>query len=159
MRFRMVPDVTHIDFFKMMRFFLAVSIIGVLGSIACYAIKGLNYGVDFRGGTIIMVSTSDPVPVGDFRTLLNGLDFGEVGVTEISDDSGAGRHMMLLRLGIAGDDPDSQQAVITEVRGALEQAFPGIQFLQVDSVGAKVSSELVRDGVLAVILSFVGIGF
>ncbi len=159
MRFRMVPDATKIDFFRYMRFWLAVSIIGIVGSIGCFAVKGLNYGVDFRGGTIAMVSTPEAVPVGDFRTLLNGLNFGEVGVTEISDDTGQGRHIMLLRLGIAGDDPDSQQAVITQVRGTLEQSYPGIQFLQVDSVGAKVSSELVRDGVLALVLAFVGIGF
>jgi preprotein translocase SecF subunit len=47
--------------------------------------------------------------------------------------------------------------VIEEVLAALTATFPGIQFLQVDSVGAKVSSELVRAGVLAVLLSFVGI--
>ncbi len=158
-RFRLVPDVTHIDFFKTMRFWLAVSLIGIAVSIGSFVVRGFNYGIDFRGGTIMMVATHDAVPVGEFRTLLNGLNFGEVGATEISDDSGQGRHMMLLRLGIAGDDPDSQAAVITQVRGALEKAFPGIEFLQVDSVGAKVSGELVRGGVLAVILSFVGIGF
>ncbi|MFO1142915.1 MAG: protein translocase subunit SecF [Amaricoccus sp.] len=159
-RFRMVPDVTHIDFFKTnrMRLWLAISILGMLVSIGSIAVRGFNYGVDFRGGTIMMVATQQDVPVGDFRSVLDKLNFGEVGVTEISDDSGQGRHMMLLRLGIAGDDPDSQQQVITEVQSTLEKDFPGIQFLQVDSVGAKVSGELVWSGVLAVVLSFVGIG-
>ncbi len=85
------------------------------------------------------------------------MDFGEVNVTEVSDDTGQGRHLVLMRLGITGDDPDSQQAVITEVRSALTAEWPDIQFLQVDSVGAKVSGELVVDGVLAVVLSFIGI--
>jgi len=157
-RFRMVPDDTKIDFFKTMKFWLAVSILGMVISIGSIAIRGFNYGVDFRGGTIMMVATQADVPVGDFRSVLGKLNFGEVGVTEISDDSGQGRHMKLLRLGIAGDDPDSQQRVITEVQGALQTDFPGIQFLQVDSVGAKVSGELVESGILAVVLSFVGIG-
>ena len=80
-RFRMVPDVTHIDFFKTMRFWLALSIIGVLVSIGSIALKGFNYGVDFRGGTIMMVATQADVPVGDFRSVLDKLNFGEVGVT------------------------------------------------------------------------------
>jgi preprotein translocase SecF subunit len=159
MRLRLVPEKTEINFFApwAMRFWLAVSIVGMIASIGLFLVKGLNYGVDFRGGTLMMVETPGEVPVGDFRAVLEGLDFGEVGVTEISDDTGEGRHLALMRLGIAGDDPDSQAAVITEVRGALTQAFPGIDFLQVDSVGAKVSAELVRDGVLAVVLSFIGI--
>src|SRR4051794_25151645 len=128
-RFRMVPDTTNINFFKTsrMRFWLAISIIGMLVSIGSFVTRGFNYGVDFRGGTIMMVATQQDVPVGDFRSVLDKLNFGEVGVTEISDDSGQGRHMMLLRLGIAGDDPDSQQQVITEVQSTLQKDFPGIQ--------------------------------
>ena len=154
---RLVPDVTRIDFMRYTRFWLTVSVIGTIASLGLLAVKGLNYGVDFRGGTLIMAATPEPEPVAAFRETLGALNFGEVGVTEISDDTGAGRNMVLMRLGIAGDDPDSQQAVIEEVRAALVAAFPGIQFLQVDSVGAKVSGELVRAGVLAVALSFIGI--
>ncbi len=159
MHLRFVPDDTKINFFSpwAMKFWLAVSMVGMIGSVVLFLTLGLNYGVDFRGGTLIMTSTGEAVPVSDYRTLLNGLDFGEVNVTEVSDDTGQDRHLVLMRLGITGADPDSQQAVITEVRGALTAAHPDIQFLQVDSVGAKVSSELVVDGILAVVLSFVGI--
>ena len=161
-RFRMVPDDTNIDFFHpvAMRFWLG----GVDPRRWCvdralFVTKGLNYGVDFRGGTIMMVATPEAVPVGDFRQLLTGLDFGEVGVTQISDDSGAGRQ----------HDADAARRHRRRPRqpagGARRRSrrrstagFPGIQFLQVDSVGAKVSSELVRSGILAVVLSFVGIG-
>ena len=159
MRLRLVPDNTKINFFApwAMRLWLAVSVLGMVLSVVLFLVMGLNYGVDFRGGTIIMTSTADEVPVSDYRALLAGLDFGEVNVTEVSDDTGQGRHLMLMRLGITGDDPDSQQAVITEVRNALTAEQPDIQFLQVDSVGAKVSDELVVQGVLAVVLSFLGI--
>ena len=159
MRLRLVPDNTKINFFApwAMKFWLAVSVLGMVLSVVLFLTMGLNYGVDFRGGTLIMTSTTEEVPVSDYRDLLNGLDFGEVNVTEVSDDTGQGRHLVLMRLGITGDDPDSQQAVITEVRNALTAAQPDIQFLQVDSVGAKVSDELVVDGILAVVLSFLGI--
>ncbi len=160
MRLRMVPDHTNINFFSRhaMRFWLGVSVLGMVASVVLFFTMGLNYGVDFRGGTIAMVATPQEVSAGTFREALTKLDVGDVGVTNVSDDSGQGRHLMLLRLGIAGDDPDSQQAVIGKVKDALGAEFPGIQFLQIDSVGAKVSNELVRNGVLAVILSFIGIG-
>ena len=158
-RLRLVPDKTNINFFApwAMRLWLGVSILGMVLSVVLFLVMGLNYGVDFRGGTIIMTSTKENVAVGEYRELLNGLDFGEVNVTEVSDDTGQGRHLMLMRLGITGEDPDSQQQVITEVRDALTAKWPDVQFLQVDSVGAKVSGELVVDGILAVVLSFVGI--
>ncbi len=157
MRLRLVPEVTKIDFMRYTRFWLAVSVIGVIGSVAVFLLQGLNYGVDFRGGTLIIASTPEAEPVAAFREVLAEQGFADAGVTEISDETGQGRNMVLMRIGITGDDPDTQQPVIDSLRAALSDAFPGIQFLQVDSVGAKVSGELVRAGVLALILSFIGI--
>lgn len=157
MRLRLVPDKTNIDFFRYMKFWLAVSILGVVASFASIAFLGMNYGVDFRGGTLIMAATPEEHQVSEFRTLLDGLNVGEVGVTTASDTTGQGRHVVLMRLGVTGDDATHQREVIGQVQAALDQAFPGISYLQVDTVGAKVSSELVRDGVFAVLLSVLGI--
>ena len=159
MRVRFVPDNTKIDFFRYMRFWLAVSLVGVIGSLVSLAVLGLNYGVDFRGGTLIMAATPQEQDVGQFRALLDGLGVGEVGVTSASDTAGAGRNVVMIRIGVTGDNPDSQRAVITEVQNTLNAAFPGINYLQIDSVGAKVSDELVRDGIVAVLLSVLGIMF
>ncbi len=157
MRLRLVPEVTKIDFMRYTRFWLIVSVLGIVGTFVSLATEGLNYGVDFRGGTLIMAATPEEQPIADFRDALGAAGHPEAGVTAISDDSGAGRNMVLIRIGIAGDEGDSQQPVIEQVRAALTAEFPGIEFLQVDSVGAKVSSELVRSGVLAVALSFAAI--
>lgn len=157
MRLRLVPDNTKIDFFKYMRFWLAVSILGIIGSLISLAVLGLNYGVDFKGGTLILAATPEERDIADFRALLTGLDLGEVQVTDASDTSGSGRHVVMMRLGISGENPDSQRAVIDRAQAALNAAFPGISYLQVDSVGAKVSGELVWQGVVAVLLSVFGI--
>lgn len=154
---RLIGDKTDIDFMRYTRIWVVISALGVLASIGLVLTRGLNFGVDFRGGTLILAATPEAEDVAAFRSVLTALDFGEVNVTEVSDDSGADRHLVLMRLGIAGEDPDAQGAVIETIRTELTAAFPGIDFLQVDSVGAKVSSELVRNGVLAVLLSFVGI--
>lgn len=156
MGFRLLPDRLNVDFFKPVYLYLwlAVSAGGVLLSIALYLMVGLNYGVDFRGGTLIMASTPDERPVAEFRDVLTGLDIGEVNVTEISDDTGQDRNLVLMRLDVSGEGATD---TIAGVREALTTSFPGIQFLQVDSVGAKVSGELVTTGFLAVGLSFLAI--
>ena len=156
MHLRLVPEDTKIDFFRIVRVSAIVSILSVIVSISLIAFYGLNYGVDFRGGTLIMASTPEAQPMADFRTELTSLDIGDVGVTQVSDSTGADRNLVLMRLGITGSETDTQ-AVVSRVRTALEGQFPGIRFLQVDSVGAKVSAELVRGGILAVALSFLAI--
>jgi preprotein translocase SecF subunit len=153
---RLVADKTNIDFMRYTRIWLVVSALGVLGSIGLVLTRGLNLGVDFRGGTIVLAATPEAHPVGDFRAVLTALAVGDVAVTEISDDTAAGRHMVLMRIGTS-DGEGTQAETVERIRQALIAAFPGVEFLQVDSVGGKVSGELVRAGFLALALSFLGI--
>lgn len=153
---RLVPDVTKIDFMRYTRIWLAISILGIVATFALLATRGLNLGVDFRGGTIVMTATPEAHPISDYRELLMSLDVGDVAVTEISDDTGQDRHMVLMRLGTNGEE-DTQAATVELIRTALAQKFQGLQVLQVESVGGKVSSQLVRNGFLALGLSFIGI--
>jgi preprotein translocase SecF subunit len=125
--------------------------VAILGSIALFLIQGLNYGIDFRGGTLIMAETPDERDVAEFRSVLTALNVGDVQVTAVGDPAGTARNAVMMRVGVVGEDPDVQDAIVRELQGALDEAFPGISYLQVDSVGAKVSGELVRAGVLAVL--------
>lgn len=155
-RLRFVPDHTNIDFMGAARYWVPFSILVTVAAIVLVLVRGFNLGVDFRGGALVIASTPGPEDVGAFREALTALDFGEVAVTEVSDDTGQGRFTVLMRLGIS--DPDANpMTVAEEVKAKLGETFPGIQFLQVDSVGSKVSGELVRNGALAVILSVLGI--
>ncbi len=155
MRLRLVPEETNLDFFRPMRFWLAVSIIGVIGTLILLPVRGLNFGVDFLGGSLILAEFPETHEIGDYRTLLNGLDLGAVAVTEAS--GGHGGQVVLMRIGSNGEADQSQ--VVATVRGALDAAYPGVQYLQVDSVGGKVSGELVQTGVIAVALAVVAIMF
>lgn len=159
MRLRLVPEKTAIDFFRPAKLCIALSGLAMVASVALFLVMGLNYGIDFKGGTLIMAETPEPRPVAAFRDVLTGLDLGEVAVTQVSDPGGAPRNAVMMRLGITGEDPDAQAAIVTRVQEALSAAFPGIAYLQVDSVGAKVSGELVRAGVLAVVLAIAAILF
>ncbi|WP_424929606.1 protein translocase subunit SecF [Amaricoccus tamworthensis] len=159
MRLRLVPETTRMNFFRMDRIPLLFSMIAVVASLVLFAIVGLNFGIDFRGGTLIMAETPEEQPVGDFRDVLTELDIGEVAVTRVSDPAGRERHAVLMRIGITDEDPDAQKALVTQVQETLNAAFPGISYLQIDNVGAKVSGELVTAGILAVVSAIAAILF
>ncbi len=159
MRLKLVPDDTHIDFFRFGKVALAVSGAAMVASLVAFLVLGLNFGIDFKGGTLIMAETPQAQPVADFRQVLNDLNVGEVGVTEVSDPGNTARNAVLMRIGITDEDADVQAALVTRVQDALNAAFPGISYLQVDNVGAKVSGELVRAGILAIVAAIGAILF
>ncbi|CAN5797047.1 protein translocase subunit SecF [soil metagenome] len=159
MGIRLIADETHFKFIAWRRFWAAVSVVAILGSLVLFLVQGLNYGLDFRGGTLIMAETEEPREVAQFRAVLTGLNLGDVQVTEVGDPGGVARNAVMMRVGVTGDDPDVQAEIVREIQGALNAAFPGISYLQVDSVGATISRELVRAGILAVVSSMAAILF
>ncbi|WP_424933072.1 protein translocase subunit SecF [Amaricoccus macauensis] len=159
MRLRLIPETTTIGFLKLGKAAVFASIGAMIASVILFFALGLNYGIDFRGGTLVMAEMPEERPIGEYRDILNGLDLGQVAVTEVSSGEGGAGQTILMRVGITGDDPDAQSAVVTELRTVLDAAFPGISYLQVDNVGAKVSGELVQAGVLAVTLAILAILF
>jgi preprotein translocase subunit SecF len=159
MGLRLIPDDTKVDFFRIGKMAVIASIVGMVVALGLFLVMGLNYGIDFRGGTLIMAESPEAHPIADYRTVLNGLDIGDVAVTEVSTPEGDAGQAVLMRVGITGEDPDAQSAVVTRVQDALNVAFPGIKYLQVDNVGAKVSGELVRAGVTAIVVAVAAILF
>lgn len=157
MRLRLVPDKTNIDFFRTSRFWLAVSLLGVIGALIVIPVRGLNFGVDFSGGVLILAESPSEREVADYRNTLDGLGLGAVAVTEAS--GGSGGQVILIRVSADEEEGAGQTETIALVRDALDQAVPGITYLQIDSVGGKVSSELVRNGVLATVLALGAIMF
>ena len=159
MRLKLVPAETKIDFFRFERPALIGSAIAMVLAVVLFVAMGLNYGIDFRGGTMIMAETPDKVEVGQFRDVLGGLDVGDTSVTEISDPAGTARNAVMIRIEQQDDDPAIQGDVIVAVKDALTAAFAGISYLQTDSVGAKVSGELIQAGLLAVVLAIAAVLF
>ena len=67
MSFRFISETPNFDFFKPMKFWLAVSILGVVLTIVILPIRGLNYGVDFLGGTLILAEFPEHRDIGEYR--------------------------------------------------------------------------------------------
>lgn len=155
MSFRLISQVPNFDFFKPLRFWLIVSALGVILTLIILPIRGLNFGVDFLGGTLILAEFPEHHDIGTYRTALSDLQLGEPTVTEAS--GGSGGQVVLMRVGNPEQAGDGAAPVADQVRAALDQQFPGVKYLQIDQVGGKVSDELVTTGILAIGLSLLAI--
>ncbi|NNL36516.1 MAG: protein translocase subunit SecF, partial [Silicimonas sp.] len=91
MRLRLVPEKTEWDFFRRVRLWLGISAVLIVLAFGSFLIQGLNYGIDFSGGTTIRLESSEDIDVGAYRDALNGLELGDVTITEVFDPSFAGQ--------------------------------------------------------------------
>jgi preprotein translocase subunit SecF len=151
--FRLVPDGTHIRFMHYQYWGYAFSGALILLTLILVPLKGLNFGVDFRGGLLIEVrvpgTTAD---LGAMRSLLGGLGLGEVALQTFGEPND-----VLIRVQRQEGGEEAQLAAVEKVKTALSQAFGDVSYRRVESVGPKVSSELLWSGAQAVIYSFIAI--
>ena len=152
MRLRLVPKETNIDFFSWSVFTLGLSAVLMIGSIVMFFVVGLNFGIDFRGGTTIRTESTQTVDVGAYRDAIAPLELGDVSITEVFDPSfGDDRNVAMIRIQAQEGAESVSSEIIANVEAALQQIDPDITFPSVESVGPKVSGELVLTAVYAVL--------
>ena len=151
-RLRLAPEKTEIDFFRWQKLTFGGSMLMSVFAIVAWAVIGLNFGIDFRGGTTIRTESTQPVDVAEYRSALGSLGLGDVVITEVFDPSfDADQHVAQVR--IAGDEGDQSvpPETISAIESALQYYDPALSIVSVESVGAKVSGELIWAAVLSMI--------
>jgi preprotein translocase SecF subunit len=145
--FRLVPDGTRIHFMRGRYLGLIVSAILSTASVVLFFYPGLNLGIDFSGGVVMEVRTQGAADFAQIRTALASAHVPDQGVQRFGEAS-----EVLIRLGAQGSEQGTQ-AVVAQVREALAKGVPGATIQRVDAVGASVSAELFRNGLLALGIS------
>ena len=157
-RLRLVPVKTNIDFFKLQWVTFGASAAAVVISILAVAIMGLNFGVDFKGGTTIRTESTQAVDVGVYRQALAGLDLGDVAITQVFDPTfREDQHVAMVRIEAQEGEEAITPETIAAIEGALRTVDPAITFPSVESVGPKVSAELIWAALMAVAAGSLGI--
>jgi preprotein translocase subunit SecF len=157
-RLRVVPEKTNIDFFRAQWLTFGGSMMLTVVAIVAWIAMGLNFGIDFRGGTTIRTEATEPVDVAAYRAALSGLELGDVAITQVFDPSFAeDQHVAQIRIAPLDGEESVTPATITQVEESLRQVAPSITFPSVESVGPKVSGELIWKAVLAMVAASVGI--
>ena len=157
-RLKLVPEKTNIDFFRWQWLTFGASVLAVVVSLLSVAVIGLNFGVDFKGGTTIRAESTQNHDISVYRQALEGLNLGEVSITDVFDPSfRADQHVKMLRVAPQEGYEAVTPEVITEIEAALQTVDPSVTFPSVESVGPKVSSELIMKALLAVFAGSAGI--
>jgi preprotein translocase subunit SecF len=157
-RLRLAPEKTNIDFFRYQWITFGGSIALMVLAFIAWGVMGLNFGIDFKGGTTILTESSVPVDVGVYRQALEGLPLGDVSITQVFDPSfEADQHVAMIRIAALDQTQSVTPETIQQVEDALSVIDPGITFPAVESVGPKVSGELVWGSILAVAVTSLGI--
>ena len=154
MRLRLVPQDTNWDFFDRYKLWLGISAFMMVVAFSSFVLQGLNYGIDFRGGTTIRTDSSMPIVIADYRDSIEPLGLGDITITEVFDPSfGADKNVAMIRIQAQDGEEAVTSEVIEAVLLALQEKAPDITFSSVESVGPKVSGELIQTAMIAVILA------
>ncbi|MFZ4403169.1 MAG: protein translocase subunit SecF [Pseudobdellovibrionaceae bacterium] len=140
------------DFVGKAGIFGGISLLLVIASIVYLAVKGISYGIDFKGGTEIQVKYAQPLTIDQMRGELQTLGLNDVAVQGIGESS----EFIIRFQGEKGktdkETNDLLNASIAKVKSVVEQKFAsfGPEIRRVDTVGPQVGAELKRNGFLAV---------
>ena len=147
---RIVPDDTKFDFMRFRRISFPMSALLSILAITLYFVHGLNFGIEFKGGTLMEVQTkAGPADLGKMRTTLSGLGIGEVQLQQFG-----GPDNVLIRWAQQPGGENAQQAAVEKVRAAIGDT---VVIQRLDVVGARVSTEFLTSGTLGLMLAIIAI--
>jgi preprotein translocase subunit SecF len=147
---RIVPDDTKFDFMRFRRISFPVSAMLSIVAILLYFFHGLNFGIDFIGGTLIEVQTkASPADLAKMRATIGSLKLGDFQLQQFGapDD-------VLIRISEQPGGDQAQQAAVQKVREALGE---DVTYRRVEVVGPSVSTELLAYGTIGLVLAIVAI--
>jgi len=118
----------------------------IIASLILLIFKGLNFGIDFKGGTLIELRSSDPkINVSSLRDNLSQMNLGDVSVKKFGNDKD-----YLIKF----ENENNKKNIVEEIKSNLDKSFGSkFDFRRVENVGPKVSSELLRSGIIAISIS------
>jgi preprotein translocase subunit SecF len=147
---RIVPDDTKFDFMRFRRVSFPISAMLSIVAIGLYFFHGLNFGIDFVGGTLMEIqSKTGPADLAKMRSTLQGLNLGEVQLQQFGAPTD-----VLIRIPEQSGGEEAQQSAVAKVRGALGS---DVDYRRVEVVGPRVSTELLAYGTIGLVLAIVAI--
>ncbi len=147
---RIVPDDTKFDFMRFRRISFPISALLSIAAILLYFFHGLNFGIDFIGGTLIEVqSKAGPADLAKMRTTLSGLSLGDVQLQQFGAPTD-----VLIRVAQQPGGEQAQQAAINKVREALGNE---VEYRRIEVVGPRVSTELLAYSTIGLGLAILSI--
>jgi len=148
---RLISDNTTIKFIRLKTFSFSLSAALSVLAILSVIFIGLNFGIDFKGGILLEVRTTNNISISDIRKEVSNLNIGEVSIQEFGAKSD-----YLIRVERQKGSDNAQQIAVEALKGVLNGAFAdGIEYRRLEYVGPTVSKDLISDGFMAIFFAIV----
>lgn len=146
---KLIAADTKIEFVRYRLMAFVLSALLLIGSVGAFISNGLNFGIDFKGGTLIEISSDIEIDIAQLREQLTGLNIGEVQIQQFGTPSDA-----LIRVSAdeAAETAEGGLSAVESIRNELQGRF---EIRRVEIVGPQVSGELIQTGILAVLAAIV----
>ncbi len=147
---RFIPSDTAVPFLRFHMIAFILSGLLVIASVGLFFTAGLNYGIDFRGGTLIEIrNKSGPVDLADIRVKVTNIGLGDVQIQEFGAPTD-----VLIRIEQQPGGEKEQQKSITKIKETLGDS---VDYRRVEVVGPTVSGELIQSGAIAVLVAILSV--
>jgi len=147
---KLVPDNTNIGFVSLRGWAFGLTALLTVVAVFATLTRGLELGVDFVGGLSIEATFPQPPKIDDLRAVVDHLGAGDANLAQYADNP---KTVSIRVPPPKSSDPGATNAVVNKVQQAVSAKFPGVHFGKTDSVSGKVSDELIKKGILAVVLA------
>jgi preprotein translocase subunit SecF len=154
--FELIKPGTNFDFVGYRFYAVTASFVVILLGVVSLWIRGVNYGIDFAGGTLLHVRFAKPVEINDIREALESIAAKDV---MVQDFGGAGKQEFIIRM--LESDPELKRGLTEQISKELTARFQGksdFEVLRVESVGPRVGKDLRQRAVWAVLAATVAMG-
>lgn len=149
---RFIKPNSKIKFISLRKLGFALTLGITIISIGFLATKGLNLGIDFKGGIVLEARTKTPADLSQLRAKLGGLGIGEVALQEFGSPDN-----ILIRAENKSTSEQELMVTVDNIKSTIQSVHEGTEFRRVDFVGPKVSDALFTDAMIATMLSLLGI--
>ena len=146
---RIIKKTPNINFLSKRNFFFITSAVFLIISLFFLILKGLNFGIDFKGGLLIEISLKNNVEINVIRNKLIQTVPGDFSIQNLDNSE----NNYLIKVETFSDKENNNQKLISDIKSILNKEFEEIDYRRLEYVGPTVSSELIQAGIFAILIA------
>ena len=146
---RIIKKTPNINFLSKRNFFFITSAVFLIISLFFLILKGLNFGIDFKGGLLIEISLKNNVEINVIRNRLIQTVPGDFSIQNLDNSE----NNYLIKIETFSDKKNNNQKLISDIKSILNKEFLEIDYRRLEYVGPTVSSELIQAGIFAILIA------
>ena len=149
MLIRFIKKTPNLNFTGNKNFFFLTSVLLSIISIVFMIIKGLNFGIDFKGGLLIETSFNKDIEIVQIRTKLSQIVPGDFSIQSLDNS----KNNYLIKVETNSSAKGTNQKLISEIKKNLNEEYSNVDYRRVEYVGPTVSKELIKAGIFSIIIA------